>query len=78
LVLDQIAKTGRKTLGVKQRPKGIWVLSATKMPSILIETGFVSNEEDEKYLTSNEGQNEIVLAITKGIKAYRDSVEAKK
>jgi N-acetylmuramoyl-L-alanine amidase len=78
LVLDEIAKTGRKTLGVKQRPKGIWVLSATKMPSILIETGFVSNEEDEKYLTSEEGQNEIVLAIAKAIKQYRDSVEEKK
>ena len=78
LVLAEIAKTGRKTLGVKQRAKGIWVLSATKMPSILIETGFISNEEDEKYLNSEEGQNEIVLAIAKAIKAYRDTVEAKK
>ncbi len=77
LVLDEIAKTGRKTLGVKQRGVGIRVLSATKMPSILIETGFISNEDDEKYLNSEEGQNEIVLAIAKAVKAYRLTVEAK-
>jgi N-acetylmuramoyl-L-alanine amidase len=78
MVLDEIAKTGRKTLGVRQRPKGIWVLSSTKMPSILIETGFISNEDDEKYLNSEAGQNEIVLAIAKAIKTYRDSIEEKK
>jgi N-acetylmuramoyl-L-alanine amidase len=78
MVLDEIAKTGRKTLGVKQRAVGIRVLSDTKMPSILIETGFISNEEDEKYLNSEAGQNELVLAIAKAIKAYRSAVEEKK
>ena len=77
LVIDEVAKTGHIVKGVLQRGKGIWVLSATKMPSILVETGYISNEEDEKYLNSEVGQNEIVASIVKAVVKYRQQVEAK-
>ena len=77
LVIDEVAKTGHIVKGVLQRAKGIWVLSATKMPSILVETGYISNEEDEKYLNSEAGQNEIVQSIVKAVVKYRQQVEAK-
>ncbi len=76
LVNEEIANTGRPSLGVSQRQKGIWVLQATNMPAILVETGFINNEEDERYLNSDKGQQEIAEAITKAIIRYRDQLEA--
>lgn len=75
LVNKEIVKTGRNDLGVSQRQKGIWVLQATNMPAILVETGFINNPEDEKYLNSQEGQQELAEAITAAVKKYKDQVE---
>lgn len=61
--------TGIPSRGVKQA--GFYVLVGASMPSILIETGFISNRKDEKYLNSNRGQNEIANAIYQTIKEYR-------
>jgi len=74
-VQEEIAKTGRNNLGVWQREKGLWVLHATQMPAILIETGFIANYDDERYLNSEKGQQEIAQAITKAIMKYRDVIE---
>ena len=75
LIEDEISKTGREDLGVWQRDKGIWVLQATQMPAVLIETGFIANPEDERYLNSEKGQQEIAEAITKALKKYKEQVE---
>ena len=75
LVNDEIDATGRRALGVNQRQKGIWVLSATKMPAILIETGYINNPEDERYLNSDKGQQELAEAITKAIIRYKAQLE---
>ncbi len=78
LVNDEIDATGRRALGVNQRQKGIWVLSATKMPAILIETGYINNPEDERYLASDKGQQELAEAITKAVIRYKAQVEGTK
>jgi N-acetylmuramoyl-L-alanine amidase len=75
-VQEEIAKTGRNDLGVWQRQVGLWVLQATQMPAILIETGFIANYDDERYLNSEKGQQEIAEAITKALIKYRNQVEA--
>jgi len=76
LVQEAVAKeTGRPDLGVWQRQKGLWVLHATQMPAILIETGFVANYDDERYLNSEKGQEEIAKAITDALVKYRNMVE---
>ena len=74
-VQEEIAKTGRNDLGVWQRSEGLHVLHATKMPAILIETGFLVNPDDERYLGSQKGQQEIAEAIAKAIVRYRDQVD---
>lgn len=74
-VQDEIAKTGRNDLGVWQRQIGLWVLQATQMPAILIETGFVANYDDERYLNSEKGQQEIAEAITRALIKYKSQVE---
>jgi N-acetylmuramoyl-L-alanine amidase len=78
LVSDEIVNTGRNSYGVKQRQKGIWVLSATKMPAILIETGYINNDEDEQYINSEKGQQELAEAITKAVIKYRAQIETPK
>ncbi|MGH2649199.1 MAG: N-acetylmuramoyl-L-alanine amidase family protein [Ginsengibacter sp.] len=72
---NEIDSIGRPALGVNQRQKGIWVLQATQMPAVLIETGFISNYEDERYLNSSNGQQEIADAIAKAIIKYKKQVE---
>ena len=76
LVQQEVAKTGRDDLGVWQRQKGLWVLHATQMPAVLIETGFISNYDDERYLNSEKGQEEIAQAITDALVKYRNQVES--
>lgn len=76
LVQDEVSKeTDRPNLGVWQRQKGLWVLHATQMPAILIETGFVANYDDERYLNSEKGQEEIAQAITAALLKYKQMVE---
>ena len=75
LVQQEFTKAGRINRGVKQRNDvGIWVLHATGMPSILVEAGFISNKEEEEYMNSEQGQNEIVKNIAAAIKQYIYSV----
>jgi len=75
LVNEEVENTGRPALGVNQRQKGIWVLQATNMPAILIETGFINNPEDERYLNSEAGQQELAEAITKAVIRYKEQIE---
>ena len=79
LVQDEFTNRGRINRGVKQRNDvGIWVLHATGMPSILVETGFISNKEEEEYLNSIEGQKEIVNDISNAVKKYFEGLENQK
>lgn len=75
MVNDEIEKTDRPALGVNQRQTGIWVLQATNMPAILIETGFINNPDDERYLNSEKGQQELAEAITLAVIRYKTQLE---
>ena len=76
LIEAEFVKEGRFSRGVKQRnDKGIWVLQATGMPSVLVETGFISDKEEEKYLDSEKGQDEIVQNIISALANYIASKE---
>ena len=68
-------KQAGPALGVNQRQTGIWVLQATNMPAILIETGFINNPEDERYLNSEKGQQELAEAITTAVIKYKKALE---
>ncbi|MEI9934972.1 MAG: N-acetylmuramoyl-L-alanine amidase [Ferruginibacter sp.] len=75
LVDDEISKTNRPALGINQRQKGIWVLQATNMPAILIETGFITNYDDERYLNSDAGQQELADCITRAVIRYKQQLK---
>lgn len=74
-VEDEFATGGRISRGVKQRRVGIWVLQATAMPSILVETGYISHRPEEDYLNSEKGQQEIAVAVTNAVKKYKEQQE---
>jgi len=71
-VENEFTKAGRTSSGQQQRQVGIWVLQATAMPSVLVETGFITNQEEEDYLNSKEGQQEISKCVTDAVKNYID------
>ena len=72
-IQNEVKSKGRSARGVKQA--GFWVLYKTTMPSVLIETGFLSNPAEEKYLNSEKGQDDIALSVYKAFKSYKASVE---
>ncbi|MFL2614818.1 MAG: N-acetylmuramoyl-L-alanine amidase [Candidatus Marisimplicoccus sp.] len=60
----------RKNRDVKQA--GFAVLRYTYMPSVLVETGFLTNKNEGLYLNSSKGQTEIANAISLAVLKYRD------
>ncbi len=72
---DEFQKVGRISRQAQQRQKGIWVLQAVAMPAVLIETGFISNPDEETYLNSEDGQREICEVIIRSLKRYKYSLE---
>ncbi len=67
-------KLKRKDRKVKQA--GFIVLHQTFMPSVLIETGFLTNKNEGSYLNSTKGQQEMGTAIANAIMSYKDGVNA--
>ncbi len=66
-------RVGRINRGVKQA--GFMVLWKASKPSILIETGFISNLEEEKFLKSEQGQDYLASAIFRSIRDYNQDME---
>lgn len=75
LVDEEVAAVGRTTFGLNQRQVGIRVLQSTNMPAILIETGFINNYDDERYLNSESGQQELAECIARAVKKYKELIE---
>lgn len=76
LVQDHMRTQARRVdRGVSQ--EGFLVLWRTTMPSVLVETGFMSNAEEEAYLMTEEGQANIAQAIYAAFKTYREDPESR-
>jgi N-acetylmuramoyl-L-alanine amidase len=59
--------------GVKQA--GFYVLVGASMPNVLVETGYISNRKDEKYLKSTKGQLHVAESIFNGVKRFKQEYE---
>lgn len=78
LIENEFVNIGRKSLGVLQRNHmGIWVLQATNMPAVLIETGFITDKDEEDYLNSEAGQIEMTRAMANAIMKYKQAIDGK-
>ncbi len=75
---EDVERNIRKNLGQQIRrilTAPFYVLCRVNMPSILIETAFISNPKEEKKLKDEEWKNKIARSIADGILSYRDQVE---
>ncbi len=68
--------SGVVNLGVKQAP--FYVLIGARMPSILIETSFLSNRKECKRLLSSKYQNDLCDSIINGVEKYIKSTNPKR
>lgn len=55
---------------------GFHVLRETTMPSVLVESGYLSNTEDEAYLMSESGQDELVNSMISAFGEYKNLFES--
>jgi N-acetylmuramoyl-L-alanine amidase len=72
-IQNQMKTIGRKNRGVKQA--GFLVLYKTTMPSVLIETGFLTNRQEEKFLSDTSNQTLMAKSFYKAFKDYKHYYE---
>lgn len=70
---SQFSSIGRRSRGVKQA--GFLVLRETTMPSILVETGFLTNPSEESYLSSQKARTELSSALLLAIRDYKLKID---
>lgn len=76
LVQNQFTRNSRRhDRGVRQA--GFWVLHRTAAPSILIELGFISNREEERFMASEAGQNSLANSIFNAFVAFKKDYDKK-
>jgi len=75
-VQEELGDAGRFNRGVKQA--GFAVLVYTKMPSVLVETGFITNPEEERFLNSEAGSTKVATGIFNAFASYKSEVEGVK
>jgi N-acetylmuramoyl-L-alanine amidase len=68
-------RVGRRDRGVKM--EHFLVLHQTTMPSVLVETGFITNLSEEKFLMSEEGQDYLASAVYRAFREYKEEMESK-
>ncbi len=73
ILQTEFKEIGRYNRGVKQA--GFLVLYKTTMPSVLIETGFLTNPSDELFLKNPESQNKMASAMFESFKKYKNELD---
>jgi len=70
-IQNEYVKKGRANRGVQEL--SLAVLASAAMPAVLTEIGFISNPTEERFMASEDGQNEIVANLVDAIKHYKTS-----
>ena len=65
----------RKSAAIKQAP--FFVISNVKVPSVLVEVGYLSHKKERRLLKDSNYQKEIAKSIYKGLVSYKHQIEKK-
>ncbi len=76
-VIQDEFRDNAKRLDRSVKMAGFLVLRNTTMPSVLIETGFLSHPKEREYLLSQSGQDKLALSIFKAFNIYKSEIEEK-
>ncbi|NEW60248.1 N-acetylmuramoyl-L-alanine amidase [Sulfurovum sp. bin170] len=68
--MNRNIRKGYGSLVSKLKRSDFWVLTGTKMPTILVETGYITHKKDRKRLTSSYYRNLAIKGIVDGIDSY--------
>ncbi len=72
-VEKNFVKEGRSSRGVKQA--GFWVLKQAAMPAVLVELGYISNREEEEFLSKDKNLDKLSEAIVRAFVQYKKNVD---
>jgi N-acetylmuramoyl-L-alanine amidase len=75
ILQHKFSNAGRNNRGVRQDV--FLVLRCTSMPSVLVELGFLSNREEERFLLSEEGQNQMARSLYNGFTEFKKDYDRK-
>lgn len=75
-IQKEFVKTKRANRGVKQG--GLLVLRKTSMPAVLVELGFISNREEERFMASASGQKTLAQALYSAFGKFKYEYDRKK
>ena len=64
-----VANCNRHSRGVKQA--GFWVLKQAAMPAVLVELGYISNAEEERYLSQDESLDKFAKSLYRAFLSYK-------
>ena len=73
-LLDSFESGKIKKMNTGVGGAGFMVLVGAMMPAVLIELGFISNEEDEAYMMTKAGQQDLADRIAQAVSKYKDAV----
>lgn len=76
MVQNQLVSNSKR-INRNVRQAGFLVLRQVAMPSVLVELGYISNKEEEKYLKSGSGQTSLAASIYNGFKEYKREYDKK-
>lgn len=76
-LLQKNYREAGRPAGRGAKPENLYVCNNTMMPAALTEVGFLSNREDEAYVTSEKGKKEIALCIYNALLEYYTTTQAK-
>ncbi len=74
-IQKRFSSAGRVDRGVRQA--GFLVLRKTGMPSVLVELGYISNKDEERFMKSSEGQNKLANALSEAFTRYKTKYDRK-
>lgn len=74
-IQKRFVSAGRADRGVRQA--GFLVLRKTGMPSVLVELGYISNRDEERFMKSAEGQNKLANALSDAFTRYKRRYDRK-
>lgn len=76
MVQNQLVANSKRT-NRNVRQAGFLVLREVAMPSILVELGYISNREEERYLMSENGKTSLARSIYNGFREYKHEYDKK-